>query len=111
MTDILNSSFQEARLPQSWKDADITAIPRQKPIYDVNKHLCPINTTHALLSMIHSWLSVTDGNGATVRAILLDFCKAFDLIHHHLILVDKLRTYDIPPAIVSWIVDFLSCGR
>ena len=37
-------------------------------------------TTHALVSMVHSWLCATDGNGATVRTILLDFRKAFDLI-------------------------------
>ena len=34
------------------------------------------NTTIALISMLHSWLCDTDGNGATVRAILLDFRKA-----------------------------------
>ncbi|XP_032238256.1 uncharacterized protein LOC116618539 [Nematostella vectensis] len=148
VTDILNCFFREARLPQSWKDANITPVPKQKPISDVNKHLRPIfltpvlskvaedyvvehfvkpailakvdrrqfgtvpgsNTTHALISMIHSWLSATDGNGATVRAILLDFRKAFDLIDHR-ILVDKLHAYDIPHSVISWIVDFLSCRR
>ena len=30
ITDILNSSFAECRLPPSWKSADIVPIPKQK---------------------------------------------------------------------------------
>ena len=147
-TDILNCSFQEARLASSWKDADIAPVPKENPIRDVNKHLRPIsltpvlsklaedyvveqyvkpavlarvdanqfgtvqgtNTTIALISMLHSWLCDTDGNGATVRAILLDFRKAFDLIDHK-ILVRKLMTYSLPSSIITWITDFLTCRR
>ena len=36
------------------------------------------STTRALISMLHSWLESTDGNGATMRAVLFDFRKAFD---------------------------------
>ena len=148
VADILNCSFQEARLPSSWKDADIAPVPKEKPIRHVNKHLHPIsltpvlskltedyvieqyvkpavlarvdanqfgtvpgsNTTVALISMLHSWLCDTDGNGATVRAILLDFRKAFDLIDHK-ILVRKLMTYSLPSSIITWITDFLTCRR
>jgi hypothetical protein len=53
------------------------------------------STTIALLSMLQSWNKATDGNGAVVRVLLLDFKKAFDLIDHHL-LVEKLRLFDIP---------------
>ena len=42
VTDIINCSFGEARLQQSWKHADIVPIPKQMPVYDVNKHLWPI---------------------------------------------------------------------
>ena len=141
VTDILNCSFSAARLPQSWKHTDITPIPKQTPVRDVNRHLRPISltsilsklteeivvdhfvkpavlkqidprqfgtvpgssTTEALASMTHSWIKATDGNGATVRAVLFDFKKAFDLI-----LVSKLRVYDIPEAVLSWITDFLT---
>ncbi|XP_022808857.1 uncharacterized protein LOC111345832 [Stylophora pistillata] len=68
------------------------------------------NTTIALISMLHSWLCDTDGNGATVQAILLDFHKAFDLIDHK-ILVRKLMTYSLPSSIITWITDFLTCRR
>jgi hypothetical protein len=147
VADIINSSYKEAHLPESWKKADITPIPKQKPVRDVNKHLRPIlltaivskvaeefvvenyvkpavlkridsnqhgaipksSTTIALLSMLQSWNKATDGNGAAVRVLLLDFKKAFDLIDHHL-LVEKLRLFDIPKCVLNWIVDFLS-GR
>jgi len=36
------------------------------------------STTMALVSMLHSWSLDTDGNGATVRTLLLDYRKAFD---------------------------------
>ena len=43
----------------------------------------------------------------SVRVVLFDFRKAFDLIDHH-ILVQKLVSYDIPYGIVTWIIDFLT---
>ena len=42
VTDIINCSFGENRLPPSWKSADIVPILKQKPIKDVKKHLRPI---------------------------------------------------------------------
>ena len=40
------------------------------------------STTHALISMLHTWTKGTDGNGSTTRVVLFDFRKAFDLIDH-----------------------------
>ena len=66
------------------------------------------STTMALISMLHSWSLGTDGNGATVRTLLLDYRKAFDLIDHS-ILVRKLRNQcKLPASIITWIIDFLS---
>ena len=150
VTEILNCSYRECRLPHSWKKADIIAIPKTKSITDINDHLRPISltpilsklaeeflvehyirpavleklderqfgsipkssTTHALISMLHSWNKSTDGNGATVRVMLFDFRKAFDLIDHH-ILLEKLKKYDIPKSILHWTMDFLTdrCQR
>ena len=148
VSDILNCSYSEARLPQSWKEADITPVPKQTPKDDVNKHLRPIsltpvlskltedfvvdryvkpavlakvdprqfgtvpgsNTSEALVSMIHTWNSATDGNGATVRVLLFEFKKAFDLIDHR-ILVGKLCSCDIPDPVISWIIDFLTSRK
>ena len=58
--------------------------------------------------MLHSWSLGTDGNGATVRTLLLDYRKAFDLIDHS-ILVRKLRNQcKLLASIINWIIDFLS---
>ena len=92
VADIINCSFWEGCLPASWKEANITPIPKVKLIQQVCEHLRPIslasilsklvedfvvneyvkpavmekldprqfravprsNTTHALISMIHS---------------------------------------------------------
>lgn len=67
------------------------------------------STTNALISMIHHWTKQTDGNGATVRVVLFDYKKAFDLIDH-CILATKLRSLDIPNGVVHWLIDFLK-GR
>ena len=57
--------------------------------------------------MLHNWSKKTDGNGTSVRAILFDFKKAFDLIDHR-ILVEKLCRLNLPTIIINWIIDFLS---
>ena len=65
------------------------------------------STTMALISMLHAWSIGTDGNGTTVRTMLLDYRKAFDFIDH-IILIDKLCKLDISRSVVNWIIDFLS---
>ena len=64
------------------------------------------STTQALISMVHSWTKYTDGAGSTVRVVLFDYRKAFDLVDHTL-LVRKLLTLDIPYGITCWVIDFL----
>ena len=56
--------------------------------------------------MLHKWNCDTDGNSATVRIVLFDFKKAFDLIDHD-ILIQKLVSYEIPNNVVNWIIYFL----
>jgi hypothetical protein len=33
--EILNLSYRDSYLPQSWKEADIVPLPKQKPVKDV----------------------------------------------------------------------------
>ena len=66
-----------------------------------------LSTTHALLNMVHEWSKATDGSGAEVRVVILDYKKAFDLIDHSL-LISKLLQYFINPRIINWICDFLT---
>ena len=142
--DILNSSFDEQALPASWKYANVTPLPKTKPVSIIAKHIRPISltptlsklaedfvvrnyvgpaileiidpnqfgavpkssTTQALISMMHTWASATDGTGAAVRIVLLDYRKAFDLIDHR-ILVDKILSLRMPRGVARWVCDFL----
>ena len=63
-------------------------------------------TTFALISMLHHWFEASDGTGAHVRAALLDYKKAFDLVDHNL-LIAKLFSLGAKPIIVNWVADFL----
>ena len=63
-------------------------------------------TTFALISMLHHWFEATDRTGAHVRAALLDYKKAFDLVDHNL-LIAKLYSLGVKPTIVNWVADFL----
>ena len=67
------------------------------------------STVMALISMVHKWLKESDGTGSTIRVLLFDYRKAFDLIDHST-LIEKLRQLDIPNSVINWIMSFLS-GR
>ena len=145
LCEIINSSLAEKQLPNIWKCANVTLIPKNSSITNVNNDLRPISltptvskiaedyvvnehikpavlrhighnqygcipnssTTHALVNLVHNWPQATDGTGADLRVIALDYRKAFDLIDHN-ILLTKLCSYDINPHIVNWIRNFLS---
>ena len=142
---ILNSSYEEQKLPSVWKTSNVVPIPKTTPVETVNKHLRPIaltpiiskvaeefvikehlkpailevldpdqfgvipgsSTCHALIKLIHKWSESTDGNGSTIRVVLLDYQKAFDFIDHS-ILVSKLKLLRIPIPTLNWIINFLT---
>ena len=43
------------------------------------------STTLTLLDRLHKWTMATDGNSTTVRTIMFDLRKAFDLIGHRIL--------------------------
>jgi hypothetical protein len=65
------------------------------------------STTQALISIVHNVAKATDGNGALVRLVLLDYRKTFDLIDHQLLMV-KLHSLDVPPSVINCVRDFLT---
>ena len=104
---------QVEMLPTWWyNDAQLRTEMVTKLTYDMQckklLHVCQRRkgNLQERLNWAYNWLVNTDGNGATVRVVLLDFPKAFDLIDHS-VLVKKLTAYDIPSQVKSWIVDFL----
>ena len=54
--DVSNCSYSEARLPQSWKEADIVPVAKQAPADDVNKHLRPISLTPVLSKLTEDFV-------------------------------------------------------
>ena len=141
---ILNCSYKQEKLPSAWKKANISPVPKNTQVTDINKHLRPISltpvvsklseefiferqlksavlkvidsnqygvvpkssTTLALISMMHKWLLATDKPGNTIRTVLFDFRKAFDLLDHNR-LITKLKSLDLPSSTINWIIDFL----
>ena len=69
------------------------------------------STLNALILMIHvhvhHWSQATDGSGAAVNIILVDYRKAFDKIDHN-VLIQKVHQLDIPHCIVNSVADFLT---
>ena len=45
ITQILNASYREQRLPTIWKMADVPPLPKKKPVLDLKKDLRPISLT------------------------------------------------------------------
>lgn len=43
--EILTASYTEQRLPTFWKMADVTTLPKKKPVVDIQKELRPIYLT------------------------------------------------------------------
>ena len=56
--------------------------------------------------MIDSWLKVIN-EGNVVGYDLFDFCKAFDLVDHQ-ILLKKLQCYKCNDSFLSWFESYLS---
>ena len=63
------------------------------------------STSHALIAIIHRWCGALDAK-KNVRALFVDFSKAFDRVDHTLLL-NKLQSYGTPHVLVKWLFSFL----
>ena len=92
ITNILNSSFREQRLPSVWKLADLSPLVKQKPAVDLNKYLRPISLTPCMSKVAEDFvvcqyvkpavLSVLDGSqyGAVPKSSTT--LALLEMIHH-----------------------------
>ena len=64
------------------------------------------STTHALVHLLHNWLSDLEEPNTFIRTCMIDFSKAFDRIDHN-ILIDKLRLLNVTPVLLNWCASFL----
>ena len=69
-----------------------------------------VSTTHCLIDVYHHLVSGVEKTGSISTLVLTDFSKAFDLIDHRIVVV-KLLDLGVPPAIVQWVVGFLTNRR
>jgi len=79
-----------------------------EPSFDNKQYGCrPMrSTTHALMAIIHEWQSTLDRGGA-IRALLVNFKKAFDLVNHNLLL-RKLLNKNVPHCLIKWFFSYLN---
>ena len=66
------------------------------------------STTTAIVNITHA-ITILLRSSKYFRCLLIDFSKAFDLVHR-LALVEKLKTYSITDNIIDWVVSFLTEG-
>jgi len=59
--------------------------------------------------MTHHWNKAVD-EGQSVRAVFIDFAKAFDYVDHK-VLLEKLMEFNLPDTIVQWMCSFLRHRR
>ena len=80
-----------------------------EPTFDPNQFggLKGRSTAHALTSILHSWCGALD-QGGSVRALFVDFSKAFDRVDHNILLA-KLKDRQIPHCLIRWLHSYLSC--
>jgi len=76
--------------------------------FDPNQFGClkKRSTTHALISVLQLWQSALD-RGDSVRALFIDFSKAFDRANNN-ILLHKLRSRGMPGFLFKWFHSFLA---
>ena len=105
--DILNSIFSEA-LPKQSKVCEwlLDCIADQLDPEQYG-NIRKSSTSLALLRILHDWHVATDKSPGAVRAVFLDFSKAFDRIDH-CILLNKLQTMGVPGTLLAWIRAFLT---
>ena len=73
-----------------------------KPVWFYTRFLHYVRTHLHATSLVRSHC----GTGANVRAALLDYKKAFDLVHRNL-LIANLYSLGVKPSVVNWVADFL----
>ena len=73
ITKILNAPFKEQRLSRMWKHADVTPLPKQKPVKDLKKDLRPTSLTLCLSKIAEEFVVSLHVKPAVLQ--ILDECQ------------------------------------
>ena len=76
VSKIINSSFKEQRLPKIWKFADVSPLPKVKPVEDLKKHLRPISLTPCLSKVAEECVVVDYVKSAVLNVLNPSQCGA-----------------------------------
>jgi len=57
-------------------------------------------------SLFHSWCQTLD-EGGSVRALIVDFNKAFDRVDHNVI-VSKFIDHGVPQCLIHWLCSYIT---
>lgn len=69
VTDIINTSFQECKVPTAWKLADVPPVPKAPMVEDFNKDLRPIFLTSTLSKVAESYVIERDLKPTVLRSL------------------------------------------
>ncbi len=64
------------------------------------------STCHAIVDMLHHWYKAAEKFQSS-RELLLDCCKAFDIVDHNII-ITKLTANEVPNILFRWVDSFLA---
>ena len=94
LTEVLNQSFEESKVPRVWNLADVPPLPKGKSIEDFNKDLRPISLTSTLSKVAEGFVIEKDLKPVLLKCIdpnqygfIPNSCATFALIsmlHHWL---------------------------
>ncbi len=102
LTNIIMRLFERVVYKQEIASAFKSVIGRDQFAYKEGT-----NTTDALIMCLHHWLKWLDEGADSVRVISFDYKKAFDSVSHNII-CEKLKTLEINPYTINWIISFLA---
>ena len=69
LATILNASFREQKLPRAWKLADVTPLPKTKPVKEIKKKLRPISLTPSISKITEEFAVMGHVKPAVLRIV------------------------------------------
>ena len=106
ISSIFNASLQQARLPTSWKEADVIPIPKVTVSVDISTDLRPISLTPTCESFVADWLidsikeKIDERQFGSIKNTSTTH-NLISLVHHLLSETDAAKS-----AIIVFLLDF-----
>jgi hypothetical protein len=103
ITCTIVENLRPIALTNKWINEDING----KISNSQNGGLPRSSKLYALLNLLHNWYRAMDEPQRVIRIIFLDFRKAFDLIHHN-ILLRNMKEMGVRLAFIQWFGTYLN---